>query len=46
MKGSPDKKSQEEENLVCVALSESFLNGARWQRSARLGRSCHLVTHE
>lgn len=46
MKGSPDKRSQEEESLVCVAPSESFLNGVRWQRRVRLGRSCHLVTHE
>lgn len=27
IKASPDRKSQEEDNLVCVASSKSFLNG-------------------
>lgn len=46
IKGIPDKKCQEEENLVYVALPESFLNGVRWQRSGRFGRSCRPVTHD
>lgn len=28
IKASPDRKSQEEDNLVCVASSKSFLNGS------------------
>lgn len=46
IKGSRDKRSQEEENLVCFAWSQSFLNGVIWQCSTTLGRSCYLVTHE
>lgn len=40
IKGSPDKKSQEEENLVCVASLESFLNGVTLHRNTKTGRSC------
>lgn len=43
IKGSPDKKSQEEENLVCVTSLESFLNGATLHHDTKTGRSYHVI---